>query len=394
MPLPRPITASVSSTGPSGPSGPTIARATIPTTIAADPRANVLGAVRERVMKPDIAPPSAKGTEKARKRMPDSSTLTPRTTSSAVGTSTITTPEPQFERVAVAVPRRNATSRVTRSGMSGSRPRTRSHTSSRNPAPTTSPPIVYALSHPPAATCWMAAHPDPIPNMSITRVTTGTARVGSAGRRGTSQSSITNATDSRITFTPKNARHDHASASTGATSGPQAPPIPPSAPQMPTASGCEPSPSNSASMAANDVVKQHADATPCSERPSIITANVSATAHVADATAKPTTPTSSTGRAPTRSATRPMSSNGAANARLAAVTIAPATAGVTPRSWPIVGSSTTTPFMSTDSATTGRLSAHSASHRRVVGLMARLARRARWHGVSGSERRERGRRGA
>ena len=75
---------------------------------------------------------------------------------------------------------------------------------------------------------------------------------------------------------------------------------------MPIAIGCESSPSNSASMAASEVVKQHADAMPCSERPSIITPNVSLHAHSADAMAKPTTPISSTGRAPTRSAMRPI----------------------------------------------------------------------------------------
>ena len=150
-----------------------------------------------------------------------------------------------------------------------------------------------------------------MPNISSTRVTTGTERVRSGGRCGTNQTSSTNANHSSTTFTPKNARHDHTSASTDATSGPHAPPMPPSAPQMPTASGCEPEPSNSASMAASDVVKQHADAMPCSERPSIITPKVSLQAQVADAIAKPTTPISSTGRAPTRSAMRPMSSSGA-----------------------------------------------------------------------------------
>ncbi len=48
--------------------------------------------------------------------MPASSTLTPRTSSSAVGTRTITTPEPQFDSVAVAVPSRKGSSRVTGGG--------------------------------------------------------------------------------------------------------------------------------------------------------------------------------------------------------------------------------------------------------------------------------------
>src|SRR5439155_24091843 len=104
------------------------------------------------------------------------------------------------------------------------------------------------------------------------------------------------AIDSRMMLTPKNARHDHASARRLATSGPHAPPMPPSAPQMPTASGCD-SPSNMASIAASDVVKQQADATPCSARPAIMSANVSLTARSADAIANPTTPARRIGRA-------------------------------------------------------------------------------------------------
>src|SRR5215207_754783 len=230
--------------GASAPSGPTIASATMPTTIAAEPSASVRGAPRERIMNPDSAPPTANGAENPRKMTPASSTLTPRTTSSAVGTSTITTPDPQFDNVAVSVPSRNAGSRVTRSGTSGSRPRTRSHTMTRSTTPTTIPLIVYALSQPAAATCWIAAVTDAMPNISSTRVTTGTERVRSAGRRGTSQKRRTNATASSATLTPKNARHDHSSLSTDATSGPHAPPMPPSAPQMPTANGCEASSNN------------------------------------------------------------------------------------------------------------------------------------------------------
>ena len=87
-----------------------------------------------------------------------------------------------------------------------------------------------------------------------------------------------------------------------------------------------------ASIAASDVVKQQADAMPCSERPSIITLNVSLHAQMADAMREADHADEQHGRAPTRSATRPMSSSGAANARLAAVTIAPAAAALTPRS--------------------------------------------------------------
>ena len=71
---------------------------------------------------------------------------------------------------------------MTLAAMSGSRPRTRSHTITRSTAPTTIPPIVAALSQPAAATCWMAAVTDAMPNMSSTRVTNGTERVRSAGR--------------------------------------------------------------------------------------------------------------------------------------------------------------------------------------------------------------------
>ena len=126
---------------------------------------------------------------------------------------------------------------------------------------------------------------------------------------------------------------------------------------MPTAIGCESSPANSASMAAKDVVKQHADAMPCSDRPSIITANVSLHADSADAIANPTTPMSSTGRGayPVGDAADQQQRRGERQAR--DTHDRGRDRGVTPRSQPIVGSSTTTPFMSTESAMTGRLSA-------------------------------------
>jgi Glyoxalase-like domain len=66
-------------------------------------------------------------------------------------------------------------------------------------------------------------------------------------------------------------------------------------------------------------------------------------------------PTNNKGRAPTRSAMRPMRSSGAASARLEPVTMAPAITVLTPRSLAIVGSNTTTPFASTDRAMIGRL---------------------------------------
>ena len=138
-------------------------------------------------MKPDSTPPSANGTENPRKRMPASSTLTPRTSSSAVGTSTITTPEPQFDSVAVcgAEPERAGPRDAGRRRAAPDRAR-----AARRPRGARRrrgcPPMVAALSQPAAAACWIAAHADPMPNISSTRVTTGTERVRSAGRCGTS----------------------------------------------------------------------------------------------------------------------------------------------------------------------------------------------------------------
>ncbi len=80
------------------------------------PSASVAGPPRRRISDPDAAPPRAKGIEKARNSSPVSSTLVCRTNSSDVGTSTITTPDPQFESVASAVPSRKESERVDRGG--------------------------------------------------------------------------------------------------------------------------------------------------------------------------------------------------------------------------------------------------------------------------------------
>jgi hypothetical protein len=127
------------------------------------------------------------------KIIPASNTLTPRIVSRAIGTNTITTPEPQFERVASAVPKRNDNFLVIvvgTSGVSGVRKR---HTSARHIAPPTIGIIVPALSQPPNAECCTPPMVPAIPSVNKPIITTGIDRAASAGILGTRINNITKA---------------------------------------------------------------------------------------------------------------------------------------------------------------------------------------------------------
>ncbi len=162
-------------------------------------------------------------------------------------------------------------------------------------------------------------------------------------------------------FTAKKARHDQIDASPPATSGPIALPTPPAAPQSPIANARRDQ-SNITSITASDVVKQHADATPCSARPASNTPNEPATAadgrrgrEQHDAEQKEP-PGADAVRDPADEDQRRGEPEGGDAHE------APSAPLATPRSAPIWGSSTATPLRSTDNATSGRLRAASASH--------------------------------
>ena len=164
----------------------------MPTTITAEPSASVVGPPRRPIIGPDTRPPTANGTEKATNTTPVSSSDRPRITSSAVGTSTITTPEPQFDSVASAVPSRKEARPVTLRVTSGSSGRRRWYTAARNPAPTSTGTIVPQASQPPDDACWIPLTTPAVPSITSTRRSTGRVRVRSAGSGGTSTTSITN----------------------------------------------------------------------------------------------------------------------------------------------------------------------------------------------------------
>ncbi len=167
----------------------------------------------------------------------------------------------------------------------------------------------------------------------------------------------------RGALTTKNHRHPALAARVPATSGPRALPAPLTAPQIPMAAGRRAS-SKVSITTASEVVKQAADAMPCTARAATSQPRSGATAHAALAPANPATPHNSNWRGPYRSARRPKVRSSAPKARALAFITHPRAVGPASNSRPIEGSRRPMPLTSSDWASSGSAIAASTSQAR------------------------------
>ena len=361
-PLPKPMTARREQHHePSGPSGPTIASATIPTPSPPDPSASVGGAVRSRIMSPDSR---AAERERHREREEQHAGL------EHAGAADHLERGGHQHHHDPRAPVREGGRRRCRAGTAPSRvtrgrnqrvvgARAGSATTSEEPgADQRCRRSVTRSSQPPAAACWIPPTREPdAEHQRASRVSTGTERVRSAAAAAPAQQQHEGDRQQHDVHAEERAPRPRFGEEAGherAARPRRCRRARPRSRPRPAASR----PSNMASMAASDVVKQHADATPCNARPAIITRRSrSPRRWPTRSRTRPRRPAGSAGRRPgrrcDRSAAAARRTRGSRRSRSR-----PAVAALTPRSAPIDGSSTTTPFMSTDSATTGRLSAN------------------------------------
>ena len=154
----------------------------------------------------------------------------------------------------------------------------------------------------------------------------------------------------------KNHRQPNASTTSPPTTGAAAAAVLPMALHIPMAHARRP-PAYAVLTADSEAVMNSEVASPCTTRAATSTSKVGASAAPTVPAQKRSTPIRSMRRRPNRSAVRPDTSKGPAAPSAKALMTQPASAELTPRSWPICGSATATPLKSMLSATSGSATA-------------------------------------